>query len=286
MLTFVTAVAPYHLDRVAGAAASVAAQTVPCQHVIVTDEDMRGAGYARNVGLTQVATPFVAFLDADDCVAPDFAARTLAAYAALDTPRYIYTDWLADTRVNAPDCAWTGGTWHVVTALLPTAWAIAVGGFDTALEAAEDTDFYCKLTAHGYCGARLAEPLFTYGDGGKRSAALLASGRRDAVLAQIHQRYRGLPMACCGRDEPTVITGDVRQEGDVLARALWRGNRVVMGRVTGRHYPRTSFPNTVWVNPQDIQADAASWALVAPEPVNAPRREDVLAFLQESVGDA
>ena len=190
-LTFITAVGPYHAHLVPSIRAQVEQQTHPCAHLIIADHERRGPGWARNAGLAQAATPFVTFLDADDLIAETWAAETLDAFERHNGKRYIYTDHVQEDRViAAPDCAWARGTWHVITALLPTAWALAVGGFDTTLPAFEDTDFYLRLLAHGYRGQRLARPLFHYGPGGQRSARHINTPVYEAAMRYFSRNYR------------------------------------------------------------------------------------------------
>lgn len=261
-ITLVTPVGPYHTADLA--TAQVAAQTVPCQHIIIHDEHGRGAGWARNAGLAQVTTPFAVFLDADDQIAPTWAEETLAAFEAGGGRRYIYTDHVQDGKVvSAPDCAWARGTWHVITALLPTAWALAVGGFDTTLPAFEDTDFYLRLLAHGYRGQRLARPLFHYGPGGQRSARHINTPVYEAAMRYFSRNYRRQQVGgCCGDPHPgdLIATGE-RLDGDVMAEATWAGNRPQRGRATGRVY-RTGNWKRTWVDPADAAAQPELWQLV------------------------
>jgi hypothetical protein len=211
LVTVVTPAAPYHAQLVARAAASVTQQTVPCAHVVIIDHDMRGTGWARNAGLAQVDTPFVVFLDADDEIAPTFVERALAVRKR---HRYVYCDWMMDDeRRNAPDCAWRTGTWHTVTTLLPSAFARAVGGFDETLPAAEDTEFYVKLNAAGYCGQRLAEPLAVDGSSssvgmrGPSSSVVRERGVTDLLL---QDRVSGVWIGQADhRDAASQVIGEV-----------------------------------------------------------------------------
>lgn len=62
-------------------------------------------------------------------------------------------------------------------------------------------------------------------------------------------------MACCGDPTPAPVGPDNEpQPGDVLAQALWGGNRKEVGRVTRRIYPATSFPKTLYANADDVAA--------------------------------
>lgn len=263
-LTFITAVAPYHTHLVPVIRAQVDQQTISCAHMVIEDHERRGPGAARNAGLAQVTSEFVAFLDADDTIAPTWAEETLAAFEASGGRRYIYTDHLQDgKRIEAPKCAWTNRTWHVITALLPTAWAREAGGFDTSLPAFEDTDFYERLLSMGYCGKRLPRPLFEYGAGGERSAAHHGTPVYAAVMRYFTKNYGGRNVgSCCGDPQPgdLVAVGE-HLDGDVMAEAAWAGNRPQRGRATGRIY-RTGNWKRTWVDPRDIDVQPELWNIV------------------------
>lgn len=263
-LTFITAVAPYHAHLIPAVRAQVEGQTTACAHIVITDHERRGPGWARNAGLAQVTTPFVAFLDADDQIAPTWAAETLAAFEQRGGRRYIYTDHQQDGKViAAPDCAWVRGTWHVITALLPTAWARAVGGFDTTLPAFEDTDFYVRLAVSGYCGARLPRPLFIYGPGGERSARYQNTPVYEQAMRYFSRNFGRRPMgSCCGDPQPgDLIAVGERLDGDVMVEATWAGNRPQRGRATGRIY-RTGNWKRTWVAAADVEAQPDLWQIV------------------------
>lgn len=74
-------------------------------------------------------------------------------------------------------------------------------------------------------------------------------------------------MGCCGDKGPVVPAGQ-KKDGDVQAMALWHGNRTEYGRITGRVYPRISFPKTTWVDPQDVAQSPALWKRLDSTPVN------------------
>lgn len=78
----VTIVVPYvdeHADLLPRAIASIATQTVPVKAAeVVHDQDRHGAAWARNQGLDRVTTELVAFVDADDELAPTYVERLLA----------------------------------------------------------------------------------------------------------------------------------------------------------------------------------------------------------------
>jgi hypothetical protein len=260
-ITFITAVAPYHAHLLSSVRAQVDRQSVPCAHIIIEDHERKGPGAARNAGLARAETPFVAFLDADDQIAPTWAAETLAAFEAHGGNRYIYTDHLQDGRViAAPDKPWINKTWHVITALLPTAWARAVSGFDSSLPAFEDTDFYTRLHAARYCGARLARPLFTYGADGQRSTGHYGTPVYDAVMRYFSTNYGRRSMgSCCGDAQPgDLIAIGEHLDGDVKAEATWAGNRPQRGHASGRVY-RTGNWKVTWIDPRDAEIDPHLW---------------------------
>lgn len=269
LVTIITPVAPYHFDRVAQAAASVQAQTVPCEHIILKDVNGIGAGAMRNQGLALVETDFVVFLDADDYVEPTFIEDTLAVWRP---QHYVYTDfWRDDTAVEAPQCAWTEGRWHCITALLNMADVLKIGGFDETLTGAEDTEWWHRLTRSGICGIRLARPLFHYGAGGQRGQNFVTGDDYWPTMNLITERYKDYKMACCGEGIDMELPPSGEQfEGAVLAMALWPGNRQEFGRATGRRYPRLSYPRTTWVDRRDIEASPQLWRPVSENTLTPP----------------
>lgn len=275
METDVTIAIPYgsyHEAVVHRAIASAESQTWPCKVLTYADSAGQGAGYARNRLLAQVETPFVVFLDADDWIEPEFVERCAQEFERRGCTRYIYTDWLEETTAKqAPDCPWTGGTWHCITTLLPVEWARSVGGFDETLPGAEDSAFYLSLCYDGMCGGRLAEPLFHYGKEGQRGRAFIRRADHHAIKDRISAKFEGKAMACCGGDGDGATPMNEKQPDDVLAQALWLGNRTERGRVSGRMYPRTGNGKTVWIDARDAEAAPHLWRIVERAPIAPPR---------------
>lgn len=279
MLTFVTPVGPYHETLAERAIASVRAQSVACQHVVVYDREGRGAAWARNEGLRRVITPFVSFLDADDWLEPEFAEKCLLAY---DGRRYVFTDWVTDQVIEAPCRPWDGrGAHHIITTLLPTVWVKRIGGFDETTYA-EDSDFYWKLTRAGLCGMRLPEALFHYGRGGRRARALHDRPDRDDIMRAIVARYEGLSMAedCNGCGGMPNVNLPGASAGDVMATTLWHGTRAERGRMTGRLY-RGGWGEAIPVDPRDIDAAPHLFSRVVELPPRVSE-DDLKAFRQVS----
>jgi hypothetical protein len=283
-LTFVIPYAPYHSDVKQDAVASVKAQTIPCEFVVYYDDDAKGAGYARNRGLAAVHTPWVAFLDADDVIDPRFAEICLGVLEQYsqshDDPRYVYTDWIgaqnAMHQSPEPCEAWTNNTSHLVTTVLPTDRVRLIGGFDEVMQI-EDADFYVRLRLSGVCGIHVNAPLVSYREGGQRSITARASGEESKSKFYMTQRYGGYSlMGCCG-DNTQGPTGPTNEpmEGDILAQAVWHGNRVERGRITGRQYPRTSFPKVLYVAKADVDAAPMHW-----RQVNSPAQASNGVILQ------
>ena len=261
-VSIIVPIAPYHVYRAARALLSASRQTVPCRIIPVLDEAGRGPGWARNQGVAQADTPLVVFLDADDELLPTFVERALRLQR--QTGRYVYSDYFDGdgTLRTAPDCAWTDGSFHLVTTLLPTAWARAVGGFDETLKANEDADFHIKLNSSGFCGARLPEALVIYHRDGQRSEA--AKAERLAYQRLLDRRYRGKLMGCCGQTPP--VPALARTYSTVKAQPTFLGKRQMIGPVSGVNYGRVDSTYTVDVDPRDVQARPDLWR-VLPVPV-------------------
>lgn len=270
-LTFIIPVSNYHKDVAHRAIESVRAQTIPCDLIVIEDTEGKGAGHARNRGLERVTSEYASFLDADDTIDPRFAELCLSVlthYAeSRDDPRYVYTDWLGAQNVahKAPEpCeAWTNQTSHLVTTVLPTDRVRLIGGFDEVMQI-EDADFYVRLRLSGVCGIHVNAPLVHYREGGQRSITARASGEETKSKLYMTNRYGGYSlMACCG-DSTQGPTGPTNEplEGDILAQAVWHGNRQERGRATGRLYPRTSFPKMLYVDKEDVEKAPMHWRAV------------------------
>jgi len=257
--TVVIPVGPGHERHVERAYASVQAQTVPVQIVVVRDPDGKGPSWARNRGIERVRTPYLVFLDADDELLPRYVELALDAARQVWPNQYIYTDWWeGQKRVQpAPRC-WCGdGKWHTITSVLPTHWVLHIGGFDEEMvRGGEDIAFYWKLQHHGCCGQYLAEPLLRYHPSpNSRSIRWKNDPLHNQTMDAVMAKYGGL-MPCCGQVNTktnTVPLGE-KQPGDVLAQVLWRNRKRWQGAATVRPYKRASWPDYLWVDPADIEA--------------------------------
>lgn len=294
-LTFIMPIGPLHERLSQRAIASVQAQSVRCMLLSANDTTHRGPGAIRNELLRLVETEFVSFLDADDWIEPTFAEETIAEYRRIGGGKYIFTDWLDEQNrvVNAP-CynvvdgptvskpgakPYCGGTWHAITTLLPTVWSKETM-FDETLPGAEDTDLYVRLCIAMRCAHHLARSLFHYSKDGSRGAAFHGSPDRPRIQRELSLRYGG-QMGCCGEDPKSVPPVGERVPGDVLAQALWQGNRSEYGRVSQRHYPRISRPRTAWVDPRDVAQSPMLWRMLEqPQPVTVDEPQGITNLAQ------
>lgn len=281
-LTVCIPIGPAHQDLAARAIESVRGQSVPTNVLTWLDKDRRGPGYARNQMLTHVTTDFVTFLDADDWLDPDFAAATLALDPA---QKYVFTDWWEEsTPVTAPRMhvengaislpgrmPWCGGTWHIITTVLPTALVRQVGGFDETLAGMEDTDFYLKLSTSFFCGQHLPTPLVHYSLDGQRSKQLRSGPHYQATRELLSKRYSG-KMGCCDGDGQAVLQANFDRTGLDLVRAVaaWGGNRKYVGRVTNTIYGRMGNFQVYEVDRRDALADQSNWRILAVTKVDDP----------------
>lgn len=284
-ITFLLPCADYHAELVERAVASIQAQTYPCDYLVYHDTDKRGTGYARNRLLEQADSAFVVFLDADDLIEPLFAEYCLSVWGQVRGERYVYTNWYGaeDKVITAPSpCrVWTRradndtsqeNNFHPVTALIPTQLAQRIGGFDELLPAAEDSDFYVRLRLSGVCGIHLNEAVFRYMPEGQRSKVFHASGRPTAAGLAYQERqterFKGYNfMGCCDDKMTPIVAPDEGLPGDVLAQALWGGNRTQPGYASGRLYKNMSTPKICYIDPRDLLMSPHLWRKVSTPPV-------------------
>ncbi len=232
LVSVIIPVGPKHTALVAEAVRSVELQTYGAYEIIIVNNSGQGIAplphttlgsprnnisLARNLGLEASAGQFVLFLDADDLLPPDALRILTDAYAAFDGS-YVYGDWynvFEDGSANyshalTKDKLFWGGI-HPVSALVPTAIARAVGGFDEAYAGRwEDWEFWLRLAAHGHCGERIPQATLLY----RRwtgSSFLTAIAEGDELINELQARYRpyllgDTAMACCGKSGAKTAT--------------------------------------------------------------------------------
>jgi glycosyltransferase involved in cell wall biosynthesis len=143
---------------------------------VVRHDTPRGVSQARNTGLEQVETPWVAFLDDDDLWAPGKLAAQLEALREQPEAQWACTgaviidscSRVLDVAYPPPDRDLSGLLLrtNVVPGggsgvLVATGLARQVGGFDPALSNIADWDFYLRLSLRSPVAAAHA-PLVGY----------------------------------------------------------------------------------------------------------------------------
>ena len=308
-----------HYEFIASAIESVLAQTFSAWEIILVDDTKYGiprgvlkpypfvrfissggvgAGGARNTGLQAAKGVLSLFLDADDYLLPRSLHIMVSSYAATDGS-YVYSDWINEfpdaTRTFGKAMPYAQRVWrddglHGVTALVETARAISVGGFDEGMEGWEEGDLFTKFAIHGFCGCHVNQPLFVYrvGSGKRRSKALASSGK---LMEYLNLRYGAYingekqMSSCCGGNGSAVIEAK-RRLGEITmaivdiedgyARMEFTGPQV--GGMTffggmGRKYKGGNNPEEKYerVHKDDVEKMALSsyWKVVAREQVIA-----------------
>jgi hypothetical protein len=300
-----------HVEHVRTAAASAAWQSLAplCETIIVCDGgavvaplpgctvlpgdgERHGPAHARNRALAAARGQFILPLDADDYLLAHAVEYLLREYSA-GSHGYVYGDCYTQERDgnfilrSAPD--YTQQTYsangqkyggmdaynlHVVTALIPTHHARAVGGYDEGVDAWEDWSFHLRLAMAGVCGYRLPLPIFTYrvhlGDRMTRFY-----GGAPELMEKVLVRYRddtgGIPMAgCCGGDANlAAMAGDALNDAPLPPAAPMGDGKVrvqYVGDERGTQtfeYPNAHHPirlgNNTMARYADVTLDQAEW---------------------------
>lgn len=229
----------------------------------------KGPSYARNVGLDYAKSPLVTFLDADDQFHPDFLRETLKFYALHD--RYVYTDWISLNKQGVyethttpdyqPGIVFKQTSIHSINILIPRKIALEVGGFDEGMRSWEDTDFFMKLAAAGYCGVRCPKPLmlYRYTTGQLREQGF---DRSEELKTLLRERYRDyvtggkMPdcFSCGAAPKPEINMALAPSEGVRVQYAGPPGSMEVIGPATRRQYGRRQGGDIFYVFAADMQA--------------------------------
>jgi len=179
----------------------------------------QGPAWARNRGVEAAQADLLVFLDADDYLQPEYLETVVKAYHQVEGG-YIYTDWYSidsENHIKREESKdWdalhaTRKALHTITCLFPkTAWEDVYagdpsrgGGFDERIEGWEDWEFLIAVLEAGYCGTRVAIPLFTYRfKSGRREESYALKDRLLSYITEHHPTlYKGKKeglMACRG----------------------------------------------------------------------------------------
>ena len=257
-----------------------------CGPVIQTG-GARGPAVARNMGIAAARGAFCLFLDADDYLLPGGVEALLRGYVQSDVG-YTYGD--VYTTIEAPGSAPNIGrtpdydqadfarhNLHVVTALVPTVAARAVGGFDEAVAGFEDWTLFLRLAIAGVCGRRIPQMTMVYRTGlGERARDHgQTAAHAHRLMSQIVAKYANdkgvIAMAsCCGGDDalkgltiealaaiPPPSNAIVNHEGDVRMEFYGpeRGSVPYRSPVTNRSYQvgNNAINRFAHVHPADVE---------------------------------
>lgn len=292
--TVIIPVGPRHVHLLPRAVESARAQTIPVDVMWFIDTEKRGPGYGRNILARQVKTPFLIMLDADDYLEPTFTEELLKFWVQSGSNGFVYSDWYErGQHVRGISCygfAQAEGDdrkFMLPPSLFPTKIYHAIGGHDESLWGAEDTDFYLKANALGVQSRVLRKPLFHYTPDGYRSKEAASDPRWESLLSLVFNRYKGkVSMACCGKPaaKSDVAIG-ARLANDVIARPKWHARFKYRGKVSGRDYGRIGSAVSIWIDPRDLQADAARFEQLPNIKAIAPTTDEIKAALAIDGGD-
>lgn len=147
--------------------------------VTLVAQENGGPSRARNHGIALVETPLLAFLDADDVWLPGKLARQLEVLSQHADVGLVASDWVRQvsdseakglpelprlplTRFTYRDCLILN-RFQTSTVVMRTDVARALGGFDPAVDGAEDWDFWVRV-AQVTGVVKLDWPLVVYRD--------------------------------------------------------------------------------------------------------------------------
>jgi glycosyltransferase involved in cell wall biosynthesis len=185
--------------------------------VLVVQENL-GPAAASNAGLRRARGRYVAVLDDDDLLMPDYLERIGRVLDADPGAGIVYPDaWILDDRTKrfrkrtafeslprAPArisgeefiCKLIERNFLPHCSVVRRDAVIAAGAYDTALTGVMDWDLWIRVAARGYGAVRLPVPLMIWRDrpGSVSTNRLLMARDRYAVLLNAAERYE-LPEA-------------------------------------------------------------------------------------------
>lgn len=168
--------------------------------VRVVHQANAGLSRSRNNGAELATTEFIAFLDADDFLDPTFARKLIGKLREAPDASHAYCQ---ETLTELGTGTWRVPEWdpllllitnlHPVTCVIRREVFRAAGGFDATMnQGYEDWEFWVRLSAKGFRGVRVPEPLFFWRRHSHTTMVMEAVKRHDMLYAQIVERHRDL----------------------------------------------------------------------------------------------
>ncbi|MGA8047399.1 MAG: glycosyltransferase [Dermatophilaceae bacterium] len=226
------------------------------ERIHVVTQSRAGAAAARNRGLSFARGDFIAFLDADDFLFPEYFERSLAVLAAssdktlVTNNAYFLTRSGLDIRLMRHRFALPRSLERQQDALLRSNFASImsvfprellddVTGFDVDLERAEDWDFWIRASFAGWFFAHQRSPMaFINRTGESLTSATDKVARSEAEVLRKAARTQPLTASQAKRIESRLATGEpstlwsdsvsALEAGDYVraARLHWTGTRM------------------------------------------------------------
>ena len=236
----------------------------------------RRASVARNAGLAIARGAFVIFLDADDYLLPK-AIETFTRGHAMHDAAYSYGHhfglnrhgvWAQyrppeynrekrsspashSTAGPSPVPTLQGCNLHPITAFVPRAAMVEVGGFDEDAPGFEDWTPWIRLAQAGYCGQRIFGPVFVYRhDLGRlhvEDTRQHVQQLMDAVTAPYRNAKGDMDMGCgCGSNKNAAEAKEMaRQLAATFGGDMLLDNGMTMLEYTGRGSGKQPFRHPV-----------------------------------------
>jgi peptidoglycan/xylan/chitin deacetylase (PgdA/CDA1 family) len=314
----------YELGRTLGAAIdSVLAQTAPAHEIVVVDDGSadvltrqvlgwlekrephvrtirsrhKGVAHARNLGIAATTAPFVVLLDGDDLFEPTYLEKASDVLREREDLSFVCCALQAFGRASyrwkpppytVAEALGRGACGHISTVFRRELWEDGAG-FDEALPAYEDVDFWLGALRRDLRGVVLDEALLRYRvrQGSRYHSAVVRGDylRAKEMLIDKHlvgASTRGedvfVTLLDFGR-ELTAHASSLREQGDRLERALAETESEVersRGVLAERGIPEVRWADTQerphGSTPGEVEQHLTDRALVALYPRGLPER--------------
>jgi glycosyltransferase involved in cell wall biosynthesis len=164
-----------------------------------------GAAAARNFGIKQATSVWIAFLDSDDAWLPDKIERQMKAVSSSPDIAGVFTgiryvprigsvlspayDYIPDTEINLTSLRRLNYLSSTSTALIRRSLLSEIGGFDESLPSCQDWDLWLRLAERGNLHLlRTALTLCSYENGDRisRNIDAVFEGHRS-VFSKIYE---------------------------------------------------------------------------------------------------